>query len=136
MGFRVVVHHDWLGWGVIGQKVVVEFRALKLALEGPCSARVRLWNVAIVTGGSRDAKSLGRDVGPINWRLLGKVVALDWVIPGRRAESRQLWFAFGGIVGIWERVHCKRETAVIFQNLKKFHEASDCNQKHWFVYIL
>lgn len=107
MSFGVVVHHNWLGLGVIGQKVVVEFRALKLALKGSCSACVRLWNIAVVTGGSRYTQSLGRDVSTINWRPLGKVVALDWVIPDRRAESRQIWFAFGGTVGIWERAHCE-----------------------------
>lgn len=105
MSFGVVVHHDWLGLGVIGQKVVIEFGALKLALKGSCSACVRLWNVAVVSGGSRDTQSLGWDVGAIYWRLLGKVVALDWVIPGRRAESRHIGFAFGGIVRIWESIH-------------------------------
>lgn len=107
MSFGVAVHHDRLGLGVIGQKVVVEFRALKLALKGSCSACVRLWNIAVVTGGSRDTQSLGWDVSAINWSLLVKVVALDWFIPGRRAESRQIWFAFGGAVRIWERVCCE-----------------------------
>lgn len=122
MSFGVVVHYNWLGLGVIGQKVVVEFGALKLALEGPCSARVRLWNVAVVTGGSRDSQSLGWDVGTINWRLLRKVVALDWVIPGRRAESRQIGFAFWGTVGIWERVHCElRDKQLSFFFSLKLH---------------
>lgn len=107
MSFGVVVHHDWLGLGVIGQKVVVEFRALKLALKGPCRACIRLWNVAVVTGGSWDTESLGWDVSAVYWRLLRKVVALDWVVPGRRAESRQIRFAFGGTVGFWVRVHCE-----------------------------
>lgn len=102
MRFGVVVYHDLLGLGVIGQKVVVEFRTLKLALKGPRSACVRLWNVAVVTGGSRDTQSLGRDVGAINWRLLRKIVALDWFISGRRAESRQIGFSFRGTVVIWE----------------------------------
>lgn len=107
VSFGVVVQYDWLGLCVIGQKVMVEFRAFKLALKWPCSAGIRLWNISVVTGGSRDTQSLGRDVSAINWRLLRKVVALDWFIPGRRAQSRQIGFAFRGTVGIWERVHCE-----------------------------
>ncbi len=50
--FQVVVHTGF-GLCVVGKQVVVEFGALKLALEGSGGAGVRLGDVAVVAG--RDA---------------------------------------------------------------------------------
>lgn len=47
-----------LGLCVVGQQVVVELGALKLALEGPRRAGVRLGDVAVVAGWGRSTQSL------------------------------------------------------------------------------
>lgn len=54
-GFAEVVR---LGLCVVRQQVVVEFRALKLALKGPRCAGVRLGDIAVVARRGRSTQSL------------------------------------------------------------------------------
>lgn len=78
---------------IIGQQVVVEFRAVKLALERPGRGGVGLGDVAVVAGGWRGPSTtnrLGRLLaGAVNRRLLRETlvrqeVGLDSVLTGWR----------------------------------------------------
>lgn len=84
---------------VVGQQVVVELGALKLALEGPGGAAVRLGDVAVVA--RRSAQRLrGRrfdaiDRGFVGEAPGGQVAARGGVISAGRPESWQLGFRIG-----------------------------------------
>lgn len=105
MRFGVTVHYTRLC--VVGQKVVVEFGTLELALEGSGRARVWLGGVAVVAGSGGSAHGLGWYVSAVDRRFRRKVVALDHIVPGRRSQGRHVWLGFRGGVRIWQRVHCK-----------------------------
>lgn len=83
---------------VVGQQVVVELGALKLALEGPGGAGVWLGDVAVIASGSGSGQHLGGcPICAVDRRLVretprGKVATRCVVVPAGRSVGRQLGF--------------------------------------------
>lgn len=86
---------------VVGQQVVVELGALKLALEGPGGAGVRLGDVAVVASWSGSGQRLwgccvcAVDGGFVGEASRGQVAAWCGFIPAGRPQSCQLGFRIG-----------------------------------------
>lgn len=99
--------------GVVGQQVVVELGALKLALEGPGGAGVRLGDVAVIASGSGSGKRLGGcPIGAVDGRLVrenprGKVAAWSGFVPAGRSVGHQLRFGIGRCQRLGYRVSWK-----------------------------
>lgn len=102
-----VAHHAGLTEGVrfhlcvVGQQVVVELWTLKLALEGPGCAGVRLGDVAVIAGWRGSTRSFwGCCISTIDWDFVREAPwwqVTTWCrfIPAGRPECCQIRFRIG-----------------------------------------